>query len=632
VKYLLITLVFISVVACQRTSLNSFVDAEVATIYSLQDRRQTDSLLLYLSHSNNNYRTQAALAFASVQDTAAANMLGILLTRDAETPVRVAAAYALGQTPCSESERVLMTVSNSEKASIVLREVLESLGKVVSTKNALALANFIPADTLAEQGKAWGLYRLGLRRITDSTVVAAAYALLGSQNTSTRLAVAHFFARTSLQEFSDDKGLLSNAASDKNVFVRMAATSGLRNVKTDAARMLVQKNAADVDERVRISALRALRSFAFADVQETFFIALNDASKQVQVAAAEALNGFATVAATTTLTETASRAANWRVQATLYEVAASLSPSPSLFQSIQAAYNASTNAYQKAALLSVLGRSATNATFIGNALIDNSDPILLSSAALSLTACNSASDFSEKEKPVFLQWYKMAIEKGDAAVTGIIAQVLGDSTKDYKSLIKDVSFLKEARNKLTLPKDNESIQPVETALAYLEGREADPVENDFNHPIDWALVKEIDQNQKATIKTTQGDITLELLVNEAPGSVANFVMLARQHYFDGKFFHRVVPNFVIQAGCNRGDGFGSEDYSIRSEFGRRRYTTGSVGMASAGKDTEGTQWFITHSPTPHLDGRYTIFAEVRSGMEVVNAIEVGDKILEVVLE
>jgi cyclophilin family peptidyl-prolyl cis-trans isomerase len=139
------------------------------------------------------------------------------------------------------------------------------------------------------------------------------------------------------------------------------------------------------------------------------------------------------------------------------------------------------------------------------------------------------------------------------------------------------------------------------------------------------------KDQKALIKTTKGDITIRLLVEEAPGSVTNFVALVNKHYFDNKFFHRVVPNFVVQAGCNRGDGWGSEDYSIRSEFTSRRYATGSVGMASAGKDTEGTQWFITHSPTPHLDGRYTIFAEVENGMDVVHQIEVGDRILQVSL-
>jgi cyclophilin family peptidyl-prolyl cis-trans isomerase len=131
------------------------------------------------------------------------------------------------------------------------------------------------------------------------------------------------------------------------------------------------------------------------------------------------------------------------------------------------------------------------------------------------------------------------------------------------------------------------------------------------------------------VETTKGKIILQLLVEEAPGSVANFVALLRQQYFDGKVFHRVVPNFVVQTGCSRGDGYGSEDYSLRSEFSLTRYREGAVGMASAGKDTEGTQWFISHSPTPHLDGRYTIFAQVVEGMEVVKSIGVGDKILSV---
>jgi cyclophilin family peptidyl-prolyl cis-trans isomerase len=91
--------------------------------------------------------------------------------------------------------------------------------------------------------------------------------------------------------------------------------------------------------------------------------------------------------------------------------------------------------------------------------------------------------------------------------------------------------------------------------------------------------------------------------------------------------HRVVPNFVIQDGCPRGDGVGGPAFTIGSELGPLYYEEGSVGMASAGKDTEGSQWFITHSPTPHLDGRYTIFAKVVEGMDVVHKIEIGDKIL-----
>jgi cyclophilin family peptidyl-prolyl cis-trans isomerase len=233
---------------------------------------------------------------------------------------------------------------------------------------------------------------------------------------------------------------------------------------------------------------------------------------------------------------------------------------------------------------------------------------------------------------IFVDIYKKAFETGDAAVIGIIAAALADSTLGYKKIISDYTFLYAAKSKLSLPKDNEALQPLEAAIAHFEGKKVTSlVKNEFNHPIDWNLVKTIPADQKVLIKTGKGDVIIRLLVEEAPGSVANFVQLVNGHYFDSKNFHRVVPNFVIQGGCNRGDGWGSEDYSIRSEFSMRRYTEGSVGMASAGKDTEGTQWFITHSPTPHLDGRYTIFAMVEKGLEVVHAIEVGDVILKVEL-
>ncbi len=176
------------------------------------------------------------------------------------------------------------------------------------------------------------------------------------------------------------------------------------------------------------------------------------------------------------------------------------------------------------------------------------------------------------------------------------------------------------------------MQSLDAAIAYFEKSEIPAAEKPFNHPIDWKLVKSIPSNQQLIVQTSRGNITIQLYVDETPGTVANFVKLVKDGYFNNKFFHRVVPNFVAQAGCPRGDGWGGENYTIRSEFTPRRFVTGSVGMASSGKDTEGTQWFITHSPTPHLDGRYTNFGEVVEGMDIVHKLKVGDKIIEVRLK
>ena len=118
---------------------------------------------------------------------------------------------------------------------------------------------------------------------------------------------------------------------------------------------------------------------------------------------------------------------------------------------------------------------------------------------------------------------------------------------------------------------------------------------------------------------------------EAPGSVCNFVKLAGADFFNGKFFHRVVPGFVVQGGCPRGDGYGAQDFTIRTETPTNTGfdDAGWVGMASAGKDTEGTQWFITTAAAPHLDSRYTIFARITKGFEVLQKLEVGDKMTSV---
>lgn len=133
----------------------------------------------------------------------------------------------------------------------------------------------------------------------------------------------------------------------------------------------------------------------------------------------------------------------------------------------------------------------------------------------------------------------------------------------------------------------------------------------------------------AILHTNRGDIEWEFYRADAPLTVKNFVGLASQRYFDGSAFHRVVPNFVIQDGDPTGTGSGGPGWSIRCEYNRIPYETGMVGMALSGKDTGGSQWFITHSPQMHLNGRYTIFARVTRGMDVVNRIVQGDRVLRV---
>jgi cyclophilin family peptidyl-prolyl cis-trans isomerase len=131
------------------------------------------------------------------------------------------------------------------------------------------------------------------------------------------------------------------------------------------------------------------------------------------------------------------------------------------------------------------------------------------------------------------------------------------------------------------------------------------------------------------LDTDRGTVEIELAVLEAPLTAENFLALARRGYFSGMAIHRVVPNFVVQAGDQRGDGEGGPGYTLRDEINTLPYLRGTVGMALDGADTGGSQFFITHSPQPHLDGKYTVFGRVVAGMDVVDSLQQWDVIRRV---
>jgi cyclophilin family peptidyl-prolyl cis-trans isomerase len=131
---------------------------------------------------------------------------------------------------------------------------------------------------------------------------------------------------------------------------------------------------------------------------------------------------------------------------------------------------------------------------------------------------------------------------------------------------------------------------------------------------------------QVTIETDHGNLVLALYAADAPLTVQNFLRLVDQRFFDGARWHRVVPDFVIQDGDPRGDGNGGPDWVIRDEINRRRYDRGAVGMALSGPDTGGSQFFICHSPQPHLDGGYTVFGHLVQGGDTLDQIVQGDRI------
>ena len=141
---------------------------------------------------------------------------------------------------------------------------------------------------------------------------------------------------------------------------------------------------------------------------------------------------------------------------------------------------------------------------------------------------------------------------------------------------------------------------------------------------------------KQTVVITLGNgkqIRIEFFPEDAPKTVENFVTLAKKGFYDGLNFHRVVPDFVVQGGCPKGDGTGGPGYQIKAEFNKNKHVRGSVAMArSQHPDSAGSQFYICYGATPHLDNSYTVFGKVVAGMEEVDRIKQGDRMTSVVVE
>jgi peptidylprolyl isomerase/peptidyl-prolyl cis-trans isomerase B (cyclophilin B) len=129
-----------------------------------------------------------------------------------------------------------------------------------------------------------------------------------------------------------------------------------------------------------------------------------------------------------------------------------------------------------------------------------------------------------------------------------------------------------------------------------------------------------------------GEIRLEFFPEDAPKTVENFVTLANKGFYNGLNFHRVVPDFVVQGGCPKGNGTGGPGYNVKAEFNKQKHVRGTLAMArSQDPDSAGSQFYICYGNTPHLDGQYTVFGKVVSGMELVDRIKQGDKMTSVTI-
>lgn len=646
----------VPVQSVEKINLN-LADPQVQKLYNFRDERKTDSLLHYLKSSDPTLRYIAALSFASSRDTIAIGAL-VPLLKDTAEDVRIAAAFSLGQIGSSKCEKPLTKAfisndpdSKHQRFNAVVLEAVGKCGNRVSLQQIASVTTYQPTDTLLLEGQCRAIYRFGLR---DSIVPAAtrlmvSYVANEHIPVPARLMAAHFLARTKSLAPDSMQALQMGAAflrAGNSPDIRMALARGLAKSQTPPAFAILSKVIkTEQDWRVKCDIINALAKFDYDTVRALVVPLIADANPHVSRTAAEFFitNGQAKdgdfywrITRDNANLPMLTQIALFRASNKFLSVRSQPESKFFVIDRLKGIFQQAKNPYERAACLGALAEFGWNYGWIHDRGFNDPYPAVKTAAAEALVSImrhpNFYALFGENARTARRDLYyylRETVSGGDPGMIAAAAEGFRVETMNFKNFrdTARLTLFKTALAKLKIPRDVEAYVALDKTIAYFEGR-PEPSSNPkipFSHPIPWDRLQILTATSEAVIETAKGKIALELYPLVAPGSVANFISLADSGFFNGKTFHRIVPNFVIQGGCPRGDGYGAPDYAIRTEIGLVWYDgEGYLGMASAGADTEGTQFFITHSATPHLGGRYTVFGKVKSGMDVVNQIQPGD--------
>ena len=628
---------------------------DLQAVVDLQVRRDAQGLIGALASPDSVVRARAAYALGSVQAEEAVPELRRLLA-DPTPSVRADAAFALGQSADTTAGVALAVALRREATPVVAAEILDALGKTGGAPDLDAVLN-AALPTVLEPHRALALARFGLRETTSEAWAEWLAARLRAQDPALRRNIAYAFTRSpaeSWQRQADAVRDAFDALPGDPARTNLARALGRLGDAADTPR-LADALAADPDWRTRVQAARALAEVDTLGARAALRAALDDPNPHVAATAAAAL-AEAEDAETVPLALALIVADRpWPVQAAVLPLVA-----PARADAVLAWADRQQSPFARAAALRALGASGDGAALTRLFTAATGDDLV--EAAAALTALRRLWESGGYGTRRFFETFATAVRRGDLATTTIAAPVLADSA--FWALGAG-EVLRETYARLDAPADLEPMQAILAAIGQIrDGGEIDfllgiamegplalreAARDALNErlsegveviltgtslpattSIDWTFLASVGPRPRLILETDRGRVTVELDTEAAPQTVQRIVTTARDDLYDGVPFHRVVADFVVQGGDYvRRDGYGGPDTAIRSEFTRTRYGTGTIGMASSGKDTEGSQWFITHSPQPHLDGQYTAFGRVVDGQDVVDRILIGDLVREV---
>jgi cyclophilin family peptidyl-prolyl cis-trans isomerase/HEAT repeat protein len=658
---------FLLVPATARAQVESEISA-LAPVLAAEDARRYDEPLFRktLADPDSFVRREAALGLGRLRDPRGIPLLAPLL-RDPDSLVQATAAFALGLIGDTSALPLLIDRGRDPGplSGTAALEFLTATARIGGDAAGDFSRSVLDGELWQNRDDAVYLVQraaLEAWRLGRAAPVASLLALVHADKDDTRYAVFYSLGRLRATAAA---ARLVDAAGDKSAPVRVVVAHTLTKAFVDSAGLdataitdLLARLTRDADPGVRIQALRAMGTYHDPAVATPVLSLLDDPVDNVQVQAAITLGNLGGAPAAEALGRIAGDgkgAFELRREALI----ALAKVDTTAFVTHAGAWTAGKDWRQRAAVAE--GWAAVDPRRLGGFLRD-SDPRVIAAAL------QAWSDNARGADSAYVAACRQLARHRDAAVRTLAADGLGralnptdqttligmvrladhDSVPDAAlSALRALAGLAHASGARATATDAAILSQLPLPRDYVVRRWAEenwPAAADRwgpAYPIQTGrslseyanvvrqFVAGLDSTRYPKVKAEIADlgvVELELFGPEAPLTVVNFLRLLDRGYFNGQRFHRVVPNFVVQAGDPRGDGWGGPGGTIRDEINRRRYGAYYLGMALSGPDTGGSQWFITLSPQPHLDGAYTIFGRVTDGMSVLLHVTQGDLI------
>jgi cyclophilin family peptidyl-prolyl cis-trans isomerase/HEAT repeat protein len=570
----------------------------------LGDRRARDPLVGALADPSPLVQGSAAEALGLLGDATTADAIGSFVTQ-------IVQSGALAQPPDEADE------ARRDTPTAACRLALYALVRLKAYPQLEAAV----LDRGGQPKVRWWPVAFALQRLEDKRALPALLTLAKEANPYTRA-----FAVKGLAALKDRSALPVllplMSSGERSVLIETVRALGRIGDPSAVRPLLRIIGDAAADPQVRLEAVNAVGSIHQPEVGDALLDVLADPSPAIRAAALRSLaafdrEGFVTVLSGLDLD------AHWNVRAALATVLGTLPPENGEPR-LQAMLNDADQRVIPFAIAALVKLKVPSAPALLLERLKAEDPVVRAAAADGIgelkpangaAALGDAYRFGQRDAAYGARAATLAAiaKYGAAAATPLLRTALAD--KDWAVRVRAAMLLKQLDPAAGADVDAQ-IRPAPTTLApdaYATVRIGNP-------PV----------STQVFLETDRGTIQIELAVLDAPLTVENFINLAKKGYFNGLSVHRVVPDFVVQDGDPRGDGEGGPGYSIRDELNERPYLRGTVGMAlDPWPDTGGSQYFIAHSPQPHLDAKYTVFGRVIAGMDVVDKIQQWDVIRQV---